>query len=142
MTETRDNEPAPDPPVVLIVDGDPDSRSILEVVLAHRGYRTLAASTGDAALTLAWTHRPSVIVSELYLAAAGHRCLLHAVRGDGRLRRVPLVAHTAWVFPADEQWAVDARADAYLRKPARPSAVVAHVDRLAGASFRRVDARP
>jgi two-component system phosphate regulon response regulator PhoB len=120
---------------VLIADDDHDCRSVLQDVLAHRGYPTVAAADGESALMLARAVSPAVLVSELYLACGGCRCLAHAVRRDVRLRSLPVVAHTSFVFPADVDWAMRAPVDIFLCKPIAPREVAAVVERLVGPPF-------
>ena len=123
-------------PVVLIADDDRDVPFILQCRLAHRGYATLVASSGDAALMLARSVRPAALVSELYLAVGDCPCLLYALRRDPALRRLPVLAYTSFVQPDDELWAVAAPVDAFVRKPAPPSTVVALIESLAGPPYR------
>ena len=123
-------------PVVLIADDNTDARRILEDLLAHRGYLTVAATNGHAALLLARSMRPAAIVSELYLPAGGCACLAHAIKRDAALRHVPVVVHSSFVLPADQSWAADAPVDAFLGKPMPPWEVAAVIEAFAGPPFR------
>ena len=122
-------------PVILIADDDTDARWILEDHLSYRGYVTIAAASGTASLILARDARPAVIVSELYLAAGGIPCLIHALKSDALTRTIPVIAYTSFVLDADAAWAASAPADVFLRKPAPPSTVAAIVEQLAGPPF-------
>lgn len=124
-------------PAVLIADDDADARHILGELLAHRGYVTLAAASGTDALLLARSIAPAVVVAELYLPAGELPCLVHAMRADAVLQRVPIVVHTAFALPADYDWAAEARVDDFLRKPTRLADVLAAILRVAGPARAR-----
>ncbi|HCI48794.1 MAG: hypothetical protein A2977_00970 [Alphaproteobacteria bacterium RIFCSPLOWO2_01_FULL_45_8] len=55
-------------PVVLIVDDQVDIRQLLSGVLQDEGYETIAVETGEQALDKIKTHRPSVVLLDVWLA--------------------------------------------------------------------------
>ena len=126
--------------VILIVDADPESRRILQDLLAHHGHTTIATASGDEALSVARSIMPALVVTELYISSNEHPCLLHALRADVRLRHVPVVVFTAFAMPVDREWAQAAEVAAYVTKPAAPRSLLVEVERLArrhtGASHR------
>lgn len=117
--------------VILIVDADPESRRILQDLLAHHGHSTIAIGSGDEALAVARSIHPALVVTELYVSSREHACLVHALRADLRLRHVPLVVFTAFAMPVDREWAAAAQVEAYLTKPSAPRSLLMEVERLA-----------
>jgi CheY-like chemotaxis protein len=116
--------------VILIVDADAQSRRIVQDLLSHHGRTTIAAASGDEALSVARSIVLSLVVSELYVACREHSCFVHALYADPQLRKVPVVVFTAFAMPVDEEWAQRAEVGAYLTKPAALSSLLAEVDRL------------
>jgi len=61
----------PDPdgrvPQILIVDDEPDIREIIEEGMKMKGFDTLTASDGDAALKLALQHKPDLVLMDVFL---------------------------------------------------------------------------
>lgn len=115
--------PAPDSfhprgPIILVVDRDDEARTLLAGSLADRGYATLSSASGHEALRIAALVTPAVIVADLYLPSGDHPCLAHAVRRHPALARVPVIAHSSFVLPADVEWARQAAVAAFVRKPA------------------------
>ena len=117
--------------VIMIVDADPESRRILQDLLAHHGHTTIAIASGDEALAVARAIHPAVVVTELYVSSKEHPCLVHAFRADLRLRHVPVVVFTAFAMPVDREWAAAAQVEAYLTKPSAPRSLLLEVERLA-----------
>jgi DNA-binding response OmpR family regulator len=54
-----------DPPLVLVVDDDVDSRTLLEMALSMAGYDVATAANGLDALDMARVRRPRVILLDL-----------------------------------------------------------------------------
>jgi DNA-binding response OmpR family regulator len=52
---------------VLLVEDDDDAREALEVLLSNRGYETLAAEDGEAALETAATFLPDILLCDWWL---------------------------------------------------------------------------
>lgn len=67
---------------VLIVDDEPSYRDYLERFLQREGYEVLTAATGEEALRLGKTFRPSVILADWML-----RDHIHGLDVAVRLRR-------------------------------------------------------
>ena len=118
--------------VVLVADGDEDSRRILETVLLHLGLEPLLVTDGEAALTAARERRPALVVCELYLACAGEPCLVRALKRSADLADVPVLAYTARAMPDDAEWVRTAGGDALLIKPIELLALRSEIARLAG----------
>lgn len=116
--------------IILIVDSDAESRRILQDLLSHHGHTTIAAASGDEALSVARSIVLSLVVTELYVSSREHPCLVHALRADPQLRHVPVVVFTAFAMPADREWAQAAEVGAYLTKPATMRSLLAEVERL------------
>ena len=56
-----------DPRVILVIDGDPRTRAVLQLTLAQHGFQWLHAVTGVAGVTAALEHEPSVVLLDLGL---------------------------------------------------------------------------
>ncbi|MGC1676309.1 MAG: sigma-54 dependent transcriptional regulator [Candidatus Binataceae bacterium] len=59
---------------ILVVDDDPDMVDMLGDVLGDKGYRILRAGSGDAALQLAASEHPDLLISDLRMSGmTGHQ---------------------------------------------------------------------
>jgi CheY-like chemotaxis protein len=80
--------------LVLVVDDDPAQRDGLAEVLESRGYGVAQAANGWEALELAIAHRPSMILLDLNMPVMDGWEVLHALKGSGTLRNIPVVVLT------------------------------------------------
>jgi CheY-like chemotaxis protein len=129
-------------PTVVIADANDDARTILTMGLGHAGYACVPVANGEEAYArtrdLADAGEvPFVVLTDLYLPAAGEPCLVRALKrgaSDGAFRDVPVIVHTIWATSDDRVWALEHGCDALLIKPAPLARVVAAVARALGRS--------
>lgn len=80
--------------LVLVVDDDPAQRDGLAEVLEIRGYAVAQAANGWEALELAIAERPTMILLDLNMPVMDGWEVLHALKGSGTLRNIPVVVLT------------------------------------------------
>lgn len=116
-------------PLVLLVNSDEDSRTILRDALEHAGYDVLSTPTGAEGLAVAHSHRPDVIIGDFPMDVPGHSPFTGDIRKDPRLNGTRLLAVTARALDHEVE-AARAVSDAVLVKPVKPGTVVDEVARL------------
>jgi DNA-binding response OmpR family regulator len=100
------------PPVrLLLVDGDPSLRRVLDRALQARGYQVALADTTTAALEMAGQEHPDLIILDLSLPG-----VVDAIRALRHTAALPILLLT-WPTEPDRQAALDAGADDTLTKP-------------------------
>lgn len=117
---------------ILVVDDKEENRRLLRKILALHGYSIVETATGEAAIELAQTERPNVILMDLRLREG-----IDGIEATRRLKALPAVAHipvvaiTASVSPEDMQRALDSGCSGFIRKPididAFPGQVAEHI---------------
>lgn len=103
-------------PLVLLIDDSETFRHGLEQAIVGAGYSVVTASTGEAGLSLAAATRPNAIVVDSQLPGMDGRTLIRRVRLDGALRTISCLLLTASDGTDGELAALDAGADAFVRK--------------------------
>ena len=116
-------------PLVLLVDPDRDSRTIMHVILAHVGYRCAEATVGNIALKGMRLKLPDLVISEHPAAMHGGRDLAAALRD-----RIwtPLLVVTSRATPPEFAHAAAEGAVRVVAKPITPREVLAIVRELLG----------
>jgi two-component system KDP operon response regulator KdpE len=99
---------------VLVVDDDASLRKTLELNLRARGYTADLAGTGEAALRLAASHHPDVVILDLGLPGMDGLEVLAGIRGWST---VPIVVLSGRDTESMKVKALDLGADDYLTKP-------------------------
>lgn len=101
---------------ILIVDDSPTFRDELKRALEGQSYSVATANTGEDGLKLAASLRPTAILVDSVMPGIDGATLIRRIRLDAALRRTPCVLLTASEGAGAELKALDAGADAFVRK--------------------------
>ena len=104
-------------PRILVVDDDPNSRKIIELMLLSQGYSLLFAENGREAVTRASESIPDLILMDVLMPIMNGHEATRQIKADPRTKAIPIVALTALAFASDRQEALAVGCDGYLSKP-------------------------
>jgi two-component system, NarL family, nitrate/nitrite response regulator NarL len=115
---------------ILIVDGDPASRTLMSRVLKRVGYTTHEAASGEEALAAAKRERPALVVLEVLLpGVSGYEVCRELKDEFGEALPIVFVSGTR-TEPGDRVAGLLVGGDDYLVKPFDPDELLARVRRL------------
>src|SRR5215813_7031248 len=112
---------------VLVIDDSATFREELRSVLESSGFAVVTADTGEEGLRAAVDARPAVIVVDGVLPGIDGSTVIRRIRADAVLRRTPCILLTASEERSGELKALDAGADAYVRKEEDTEIILARV---------------
>src|ERR687885_457158 len=112
---------------ILVVDDEPGIVAIARDYLDRAGFRVITAGDGTAALRLARTERPSLLVLDLMLPGMDGLDVARALRQDPATHTLPIIMLTARVEETDRLIGLELGADDYITKPFSPRELVARV---------------
>jgi two-component system NtrC family sensor kinase len=115
------------PKTVLIIDDSPTFREELRSVLESSEYVVVTAGTGEEGLRVAVDSRPAAIVVDGVLPGIDGATVIRRIRADAVLRSTPCILLTASEERSGELKALDAGADAYVRKEEDTGIILARV---------------
>jgi two-component system OmpR family response regulator len=107
---------------VLVVDDDPTVRDVLRIMLGFEGCQVVDAPDGESALVMFAAIRPDVVILDVAMPGMDGVEVCRQLKTRPHPPRVVML--TARVHPEDERRALDAGADAYIRKPFSPLEVL------------------
>lgn len=105
---------------ILVIEDNPANIELMVYLLDASGYTTLTAGDGVQGLEVAARERPDLIVCDIQMPRMNGYDVARALKGDAGLRRIPLIAVTAFAMVGDQQKAIDAGFDGYVTKPIDP----------------------
>jgi PAS domain S-box-containing protein len=98
---------------------------VLEVLLRHNGYQTLAAADGAEALVKARLNPPDLVVSDILMPVMDGFTLCREWKKDERLRGIPFVFYTStYTDERDREFALGLGAAQFLIKPEKPEVLL------------------
>ncbi|PRQ07521.1 response regulator [Enhygromyxa salina] len=106
---------------ILLVDDEPDIRTIAEMSLSHvGGWKTVLASSGAQALELAVTHKPDVILLDVMMPEMDGVATFKALAAQPETRDIPVIFMTAKVQSHEKERYVGFGAAGVIPKPFDP----------------------
>ncbi|HVL55576.1 MAG TPA: ATP-binding protein, partial [Burkholderiaceae bacterium] len=128
-------QPVREPPAlaglkVLLVDDEPDTLKLLELVLSRAGAQVAIADSAEAALQRLQQERPDVLVSDIAMPGTDGYELIRRLRQRGE--RVAAAALTAYARPQDRERALQSGYSAHIAKPVEPAELLAVIASLSG----------
>jgi signal transduction histidine kinase/ActR/RegA family two-component response regulator len=123
---------------ILVVDDEPDARTLARRVLEERGADVVTAgSTAEALAAVEGNHTLSLIISDIGMPEQDGYDFIRQMRAlPGEAGRVPAVALTALARSEDRRRALLAGYQTHVSKPVDPAELVAVIASLAGRTGR------
>lgn len=102
---------------VLIVEDNELNMKLFNDLLEAHGYRTVGTRNGIEALDLARQHHPDLIIMDIQLPEVSGLEVTKWLKDDPDLKRIPVIAVTAFAMKGDEERIRRGGCEAYLSKP-------------------------
>ena len=119
-----------DKPLLLVVEDDPDQRSILEMVLKSANYDVCTANDGAEAMAAVKKECPDMILSDLMMPNVDGGELVKRLKSDNRFRSIPVLILTV-VSDVEKEYALlDLGADDYCEKTIQRKILLKRVENL------------
>ena len=120
---------AKQPPLIMVVDDDADTRELVDTLLERAGYARAIAASGEEAVSLLEQHTPALIVLDLNMPGMVGWSVAALVRKHERTARIPILVMTGLTQNV-ENAARRAGATSFCLKPIDARRFVKEVKRL------------
>ncbi len=126
---------APHKPMVLMVEDEEDTASLLKFLLERASYRVVHAKDGRSAQELVDTmEKPDIILLDVMLPFLSGLQVLTYIRSKAAWEKVPIVMLTADGSEHDIKRALESGANDYMLKPFNPRELTSRLKRFLGPS--------
>ena len=102
---------------ILIVEDHPLHMKLMEMTLRDKNYTLLKATDGEAALAVAMSQRPDLILMDIRLPKMDGFQVTKKLRENPAFSDTPIIALTAHAMAGDRESVINSGCDAYLSKP-------------------------
>jgi len=117
---------------ILIVEDNELNLKLFNDVLEAHGYETMETREGLKALDLARAHKPDLILMDIQLPEVSGLEVTKWLKEDDELRKIPVIAVTAFAMKGDEEKIRDGGCEAYISKPISVSHFIKTIDQILG----------
>ena len=118
---------------ILVCDDDANIRNIMDFSLEAEGFQVVEAPDGDAALRLAVTEQPDLVLLDVMMPGNDGLTVCRHLKENPATKHIPVLLLTARSSKADREAGLAAGADDYITKPFSPQRLVDKVTELLGA---------
>jgi len=115
---------------ILLVDDDSDTQDIFALVVASHGGQLVAVKDAESALNYLESHRPDIVVIDLYLDEVDGYQILELIRQSPFDPRCPIVATTAYHTTMTKSLSLLSGFDGHLEKPLSVNDLWAYFEEL------------
>jgi CheY-like chemotaxis protein len=123
---------------ILIIDDDIDTLKLVGIMLERKGFRILASTSGEKGLNLAEKEIPDLILLDVMIPDISGIDIARSIRANPNTESIPIIMFTARSQVDDKVEGLEAGADAYITKPARPRELFAQVNSVLKRAPQRV----
>jgi len=103
--------------LILIVEDNEKNLKLARDVLRFHGFRTIEATDGESAITMAAEQLPALVLMDIQLPGIDGIAAMKRIRADERTKHIPTVALTASVMTGDRERFNEAGFDGFIAKP-------------------------
>jgi two-component system, cell cycle response regulator DivK len=117
---------------ILIVEDNELNMKLFHDLLEVHGYETLQTKDGREALRLAREHRPDLILMDIQLPEVSGLEVTKWIKEDEELRKIPVIAVTAFAMKGDEEKIRSGGCEAYIAKPISVTNFLQTIEKVLG----------
>jgi DNA-binding response OmpR family regulator len=117
---------------ILVVDDDPTSLKLLDLILNKEGYQVMTASNGLEALRKARLEAPDLLILDVMLPGFDGFEICHRLRTEPATATMPIMMLSSKQQKSDQDAASKVGANAFLAKPVDRTALLTKVAELLG----------
>lgn len=118
------------PKLILVVEDDPQQRTLYARVLGSAGYRVIEAGSSEEALAQVHAGRPDLVLMDVTLPGPSGWNATREIKSHPDTHRIPVLMVTGRVGLSDRDASFASGSDAFLEKPVLPHRLLEEVARL------------
>lgn len=116
--------------VVVVIDDEPDSLEVAQLVLEYYGADVKTAINGADGLVAIRQYRPRFVVCDISMPVLDGWGVIREMQRDPAIAHIPAIALTAHAMVGDRERALSAGFHNYLSKPLTPATFINDLLRL------------
>jgi two-component system, cell cycle response regulator DivK len=115
---------------VLVVEDNELNMKLFNDLLEAHGYKVVQTRDGLSALEIARKHMPDLILMDIQLPEVSGIEVTKWLKEDEELKRIPVIAVTAFAMKGDEQKIREGGCEAYISKPISVMSFLQTIDKF------------
>jgi CheY-like chemotaxis protein len=117
---------------VLVIEDDPTDLKLMGAVLKISGHTVDGRSAAEGAMEAISAGKPDVILLDLRLPGMDGLTLVRKIKASADIRRIPIVAMTAYPEQFEREALLAAGCEAFIVKPINTRELPKNLEKIAG----------
>jgi DNA-binding response OmpR family regulator len=117
---------------ILIIDDAPEIVTIIEDLLAAKGFATVSAATAEVGLTLVDRERPDLILLDLMLPGMDGFTFCRKIKSQDATKGIKIIMVSVLRDGKDKKKGFEVGADDYVTKPFNPDDLILSINKQLG----------
>lgn len=113
---------------ILILEDNKDNLQLMVYLLSKNGYHTITAMDGQQGIECAQKETPDLILCDIQMPVLDGFQVLKSLQKDEDLKKIPIIAVTAYAMVGDREKILAAGFHAYISKPIDPDLFVKEIE--------------
>jgi DNA-binding response OmpR family regulator len=115
---------------ILIIEDDPATSRLVDYSLKHEGFEVITALNGLDGIRKARSEKPDLVILDVMLPGMDGFEICHRLRAEPDTAKLLILMFSAKAQEIDKETGLKVGANDYLAKPAAPSDIISHVEKL------------
>jgi CheY-like chemotaxis protein len=115
---------------VLLVDDDPDTHNLFQMVMEHYNHQLVIVADGESALSYLKANTPDIIVIDIFLPGIDGYQVLYQIRKNALAPNCSLIATTAYYTTDTQSEILSWGFSGFLPKPLKPPMIVPYLESM------------
>lgn len=121
---------------ILIVEDNELNMKLFEDLLGAHGYATVKTREGIKVVDIARAEKPDLIIMDIQLPEISGLEITQRLKADEELRKIPVVAVTAFAMKGDEEKIRQGGCEDYISKPISITEFMRVVEKYVGVAVK------
>ncbi len=113
---------------ILVIEDNKDNLQLMVYLLSKNGYTVATAMDGQQGIECAKKENPDLILCDIQMPVLDGFQVLKTLQKDERLKKIPIIAVTAYAMVGDREKILGAGFHAYIPKPIDPDFFVREIE--------------
>ena len=112
----------------LIIEDNENNMYLTSFLLENHQHEVYKAYDGKTGVQMAKDVDPDLILLDIQLPKMNGYEVAQALREDPKLKTTPIVAITSYAMPGDQEKALEAGCNGYIKKPINPDTFIGEIE--------------
>ncbi len=115
-------------PIILVIEDNQENLELMVYLLSRYNFEVLVAQDGETGLEIMKREIPDLVICDIQLPKLNGYEIAKSAKADDQLKKIPLIAVTAYAMVGDKDKILSVGFDGYISKPIDPENFIKEIE--------------